>query len=478
METIIATPTSRMRFGYTRVDITPPVGIYHRCWGAARHDRAEGIHKPLFADIMWCEPVEAGVLPVIRVQFDLGGLPQPQYDAICSTLSETCDIPPERVILTCSHTHASGWFAADREHLPGGELIPSYLAQTLDSLRQAGRLVKDAVRDVYITYAAGACTMAANRDLWDDEFGGFVCGYNPGAPADDTLIAARVTNLAGETVATLVNYGCNATTLAWENRLISPDFVGAMRETVEQETQAPCIYLQGACGDLGPRHGLVGDTAVADANGRQLGLAALSTLESMGPPAADFAYQGPVISGATLGPWRYAPFTAEREEAVTHFAGGVYVVELPMKPKPTAEGLRAEHADWLAKQEEADRAGDAAAARDYGARAERAWRWVERLPNLPEGDTFPYHYSVYRFGDAFWVTVGGEPYSLLQTELRRRFPDQTILVSPIAGEHGASYLLSADNYGKGLYQEEPSILAKGCLERLIEAISRQIACMV
>jgi hypothetical protein len=222
----------------------------------------------------------------------------------------------------------------------------------------------------------------------------------------------------------------------------------------------------------------VGDTAVADANGRQLGLAALSTLESMGPPAADFAYQGPVISGATLGPWRYAPFTAEREEAVTHFAGGVYAVDLPMKPKPTAEGLRAEHAAWLAKQHEADQAGDAIAARDYGARAERAWRWLARVASIPEGDAYPFHYSVYRFGDAFWVTVGGEPYNLLQTELRRRFPDQTILVSPIAGEHGAAYLLAADSYGKGLYQEEPSILAKGCLELLIESISQQIAQMV
>ena len=74
---------------------------------------------------------------------------------------------------------------------------------------------------------------------------------------------------------TLVNYACHPTTLAWENTLISPDYVGAMREVVEQHTGAPCLFLQGASGDLGPREGFVGDTAVADRNGRQLGFAAL-----------------------------------------------------------------------------------------------------------------------------------------------------------------------------------------------------------
>src|SRR5260370_22587151 len=45
----VDSPQSRCRLGVARCDITPPVGIYHRMWGAATHERAAGIHRPLTA---------------------------------------------------------------------------------------------------------------------------------------------------------------------------------------------------------------------------------------------------------------------------------------------------------------------------------------------------------------------------------------------------------------------------------------------
>jgi hypothetical protein len=81
-------------------------------------------------------------------------------------------------------------------------------------------------------------------------------------------------------------------------------------------------------------------------------------------------------------------------------------------------------------------------------------------------------------GDAFWITTGGEPYSVLQSELRRRFPAYPLLVTPLAGDFQVAYLLPSDRYGKGLYQEEPSILAPGCLEILLEAIAERIQALV
>jgi hypothetical protein len=56
----VDTPQTRCRAGTARGDITPPVGIYHRMWGAATHERATGVHRPLLADVLWLEPLADG----------------------------------------------------------------------------------------------------------------------------------------------------------------------------------------------------------------------------------------------------------------------------------------------------------------------------------------------------------------------------------------------------------------------------------
>src|SRR5207244_4306015 len=100
------------------------------------------------------------------------------------------------------------------------------------------------------------------------------------------LVVGRVTGVNGNVVATLVNYACHPTTLAWDNLLLSPDFPGAMREVLERQfSGAPCIFLQGASGELAPREQYTGETAIADAHGRQLAYAALAVLEGMLPPS-------------------------------------------------------------------------------------------------------------------------------------------------------------------------------------------------
>ena len=110
--------------------------------------------------------------------------------------------------------------------------------------------------------------------------------------------------------ATLFNYACHPTTLAWQNRLLSPDYIGAAREVLEDAFGAPALFLQGASGELAPRDDYVGETAVADRNGRQLGYAAAAAIESLPPPGTRFVYTGIVGSGANLGTWEYQPCDA------------------------------------------------------------------------------------------------------------------------------------------------------------------------
>ncbi len=478
--TVLPISTSRVRFGHARADITPPVGIYHKMWGAATHHRASGVHRPLMCDVMAFGPIEPsldvteGRLELVRVQLDLVGLVEEWHQKIKLAVSEATGTPETCIVVTYSHSHAAGWFAPDRSQWPGGELIAPYLESLVRLIQDTSRLAVRQMQCATITYAIGSCHLAADRDFWDESRQMYVCGFNPGGAADDTVIVGRVTADTGGLLCTLVNYGCHPTTLAWENTLISPDYVGAMREEVEKTTGNPCVFLLGACGDLGPRRGFVGSPSVADGNGKELAYAALGALASMGPPAHDYVYEGPVVSGATLGVWAYAPHADKRQAAAAHFHGGSHTVNLPLRERPDPQQLEAAGREWENKKLEAEKAGRIEEARDAGARAERIYRWLSRLENVPEGTTFPLTYSVYRMGDAFWVTCQGEPYSFIQKELRKRFPDYTILFSPLDGDMQVGYLLTEDRYGRGLYQEEPSILAKGCLEQLVEAISEQI----
>ena len=314
--TTIANPTSHVQFGLARVDITPPVGIYHGFWGPSRHDRATGVHRPLIAEVMAFGPA-GSTAQVIRVQLDLVGLIEDIHEDVLKVLSETSGLPVNQIVLTYSHSHSTGWFVPDRHTMPGGEMIPAYLDDLKTKLQHACAQALADMQEVNITYATGRCNMATNRDYWDDANDRYVVSNNPDSPADETVLVGRVTDTSGQMVATLVNYGCHTTTLAWQNTMLSPDYVGAMREKVEQDSGATCVFLLGLCGDLGPREGFVGDSGVADRNGRQLAHAALSALESMGPAATDFCYSGPVISaGAALGPWAWEPLTADRQAQV------------------------------------------------------------------------------------------------------------------------------------------------------------------
>ena len=57
--------------GVAQKDITPPVGIYSRNWGASEYDIAEGIHRPLMLTCLTMQSAEKEK-PVVIVSADLG----------------------------------------------------------------------------------------------------------------------------------------------------------------------------------------------------------------------------------------------------------------------------------------------------------------------------------------------------------------------------------------------------------------------
>jgi hypothetical protein len=396
-------------------------------------------------------------------------------DALRAAVCRGADLDPEQLQITFSHTHAAGLMDPARAHLPGAELIAPYLELLAERVAEAAREAAQSLRPVRIVYGAGRCGLARNRDFWDETSNQFVCGLNPDGQTDDTVLVARIADERAQTVATVVNYACHPTTLAWDNSLVSPDFVGAMRELVESTTGAPCVFLQGASGDLGPRHGFVGDVAVADRNGRELAYSVLAALEALPEPGLRFVYVGPVVSGATIGTWDYTALSSDELSQKHLWRTKHFHVDLPYRTDlPTREETESERARWQTEEQAADRRSDHPRARDCRAHAERMTRQLARLRSLPSGKTLPLAVTVCQLGDSFWITLEGEHYNLLQRALRRRFKQQPVIIATLTNGWRPGYLPTAKTYGKGIYQESIAIVAPGSLELLIEAIGRQI----
>jgi len=476
--TLVDFPQSVCQFGIATGDITPPVGTYHRMWGAAKHDRSTGVHRPLTATALLFRSTNSTTdvaSQQLMIALDHCLFEQSEIDRITAAIAARTGIPAESVVVVFSHTHAAGLMTRDRVELPGGDLIPSYLDSVTETIASLTAAAVEQLEEVTINYADGRCDLAAHRDLYDDATNQWVCGYNPEGVADDLALVARINNSRGKVVATLVNYGCHPTTLAWDNQLISPDYPGAMREVVERATGAPCVFIQGASGDIGPRHGFVGDVEVADRNGRQLGYAALSALEGLPAASTRFEYAGPVVSGATIGPWHASPLTEARRETCRQWRVDRREVPLAYRPElPTLEDARSEQAELRQQEQAAREAGDEQAAADLRALVERKSRLITRLVCLPQ-ERYPFRTVVWRVGDAVWVAVQGEPYQVLQRELRRRFPGVPIMVAVLADGWGASYLPPAELYNQGIYQETVAVVSAGSLEHVIDDLTTRIA---
>jgi hypothetical protein len=473
---LVRTPQAYCRAAIARCDITPPIGIYHRMWGAALHDRATGVHRPLEATLLWLQPnVPTSAAAQVVVALDHCILDAHELLNIRQAIHAATNIACADILITLSHTHGAGWMSRSRSDLPGGELIGPYLDQLAVQLVELARAAQRCLTPASIVFAKGRCDLAAHRDYFDEQRQRFVCGYNPQGSADDTLLLARVSDLQGTTLATIVNYACHPTTLAWDNSLISPDWVGAMREVIEQTEGGLCLFLQGASGDLGPREGFVGDLAVADRNGRQVGFAALSTLATLPPAGTQYRYTGPVISGTAIGTWCHEPLAAEDLQRKQCWYWEQFTVDLPYRHDlPSLEQTTAERDAWLAEEAQARKANDELRLRDCRAQVEQRTRQLARLNSLVPGRCYPLALRLGLVGDAVWVFVPGELYQAFQIQLRQRFATHPVFVTTLTNDWQPGYIPPASTYGYEIYQEVIAATSPGCLELLIESTYRRI----
>ena len=243
-----AQAADELQAGVACVDITPPVGF--AMWGyAARKDMPSlGVRDPLRARAL---VLAVGDQRIALVSLDLGRAPTRASMAAIQARIKTAGI--DRIFLVASHTHHGPVLELD--NWPSAK--NSYVRQLEQKL---GKVILDAAKSLKparLGVASKQVTLNRNRH-----------SKRKNAPVDRELLVLRIEDSEGEVIAHAVNFAAHATMRDIKERTFSADYPGVLADLVEKKTGAPCLFLQGAAGDLSANPSGEGG---ADKFGQELG---------------------------------------------------------------------------------------------------------------------------------------------------------------------------------------------------------------
>ena len=261
---------SVMRAGVGRVDITPPVGIAAGGWGNQLHEVSTGNDLELWATVLVVEGADGARCAL--ADLDLCLLEDAQADRARAVIAEAAGVTAERVAVGTTHNHAvpvtaelgGAWIRAGRE------LVAPYVESVFDAL---GRAAAEAVRDlrpVRVGHGTGSSPLAVNRRMTKPD-GSAAVGLAWDRVVDRTLTVVRLDGEDDRPVATIVHYACHPIILGPDSTVVSPEYPGVVKRVVESALGGRCLFVQGACGDVGPREIFVPDLAAVRRLGGMLG---------------------------------------------------------------------------------------------------------------------------------------------------------------------------------------------------------------
>lgn len=229
-------PAAVLEAGAARTDITPPVG--GPLWGFFDRKSAPsvGVRDPLKARAL---VLAVGADRIALVSLDLGRAPTRNItNSLRKRLKEAVGI--EHLFLVGSHTHCGP--VLERGDFPPGK---PYVLELEDKLFDLVVTAAKALQPARIGIGTKEVALNVNRH-----------SKQPNPPWDQTMLVLRVEDAQGKLLALAVNYAAHATILGSKEMRLSADWPGAMAALVEKEMGVPCLFLQGAAGDLTINRGL------------------------------------------------------------------------------------------------------------------------------------------------------------------------------------------------------------------------------
>lgn len=460
---------SHFRAGVARSDITPPVGIAHGNWSAQVHERAEGVDLAL-----WCTVLAAADqdTEVIIAEWDLLYPPDGEWlTQARQRITELTGVPGDHIRLSSVHTHSGPnikkpWFAG------GAEMVEPYVASLTDRLAGTCLAAHQSMRTARIAGSYGSCAVNMNRRLpWKPNRP--LLAPNPDGFSDHQVGVIRIDDDQGNPISILVNFSAHPTILAWDNRLISSDYPGSLRRTVESLTGATCLFLQGAAGNQTTIRDYSCKPADARWVGRQLGLEAVRVAELIETRPTEMRIGKYVESSWSMGVVERIP-VGEPDDRVACISRKISVPIWKQDPPTAADianvkDLEQHLADLRAQNAPVEEI------REANMRVRRATLDLNVRKRRSQGTDIQMEFQAIRLGSAALVCIPVEPFAEIGAAVKAQSPFATTFFSGYSnGSEG--YMAMPYAFAEGGYEvwmtpfapEAPAIVIAESLKLLSE----------
>lgn len=254
-----------IQIGFGQQDITPASSV-DLCGFALRQNPGSGIHDPL--KIRWIALRDSRCSEFLLGSADLISFSRQSYQSLKKRINAESTSPCCQVALATTHTHSAPVTVRLRYC---GKVNKEYLAGAKDKIVESAVSAASATPSpVIVKLGTSTCDVSFNRRHRDT-----------GKPANHEVITlAFVDPETGSPRAIITNYACHPVVLGHLSNAVSADYPGYLASFVEQKTGAPCLFLNGAAGDVNPDNEHCTDPSEARKTGERIGKAALEALSS------------------------------------------------------------------------------------------------------------------------------------------------------------------------------------------------------
>ena len=434
----------KLRVGYAKINITPPMGI--SIAGYYKERKAEGVLDDLQAVAV---AFAFGEKKALLITVDHCGIVKPIMDVYKKAISERTGVAIDGIVIHSTHTHTGPTLLPETDDL----LINEYKQTLLRKLVDVSTFALNELKPAKMGYGVGKAPNVAFIRRYRMKDGSI--RTNPGVnnpdilspigEVDERVNVVRFDRENAESVV-IVNFGNHPDTVG--GNLISGDWPGLTRRVLEKAIDnVKCIFLNGAQGDVNhvnvhPKDGDFNDM-FNDFDGCSRGY-------------GHARYVARVVTGAVMQVYdkvNYVPVNSIDYVQET--------VEIPSnKPAPEEMELAHKYNDLHIAGRDDLIPFKAMMLTTVVADAARKVR-LEHAP-----DTFPMLFSALRIGSVGIFGIPGEPFTWVGRALKET--EGYDLILPCCNTNAKEgYFPTKEAYVEGGYEAKSSNFKEGVAERIV-----------